>query len=237
MKLGVNVDHVATLRQARQGNDPDPVTAARVCERAGAYAIVMHLREDRRHIQDSDIFRAKAVLGIKFNLEMSLAPSVVKIALKLRPQQVTWVPEKRQEMTTESGLDLLSESSRFARSMEMFRRKKIEVSCFIDPDPKQIILAKKLGAGAVEFHTGLYANQKTKRGVQRQLARLRLAVDLARQAGLVAHAGHGLDYQNVAAIARISGLKELNIGYSIISRAVWVGLETAVKEMNALIRS
>ena len=235
MKLGVNVDHVATLRQARLGKDPDPVLAAWICQTAGAHAVVMHLREDRRHIQDADLFKAKETLKIKLNLEMSLAPSIVKIAARLGPAQITLVPEKRQEMTTERGLNLLSEKTRLMRSMEIFRKKKIEVSCFIDPDPKQIAMAKKLGADAVEFHTGTYADQKTERGFQKELGRLTLAVRLARESGLVAHAGHGLDYQNVVAITRINGIEELNIGYSIVTRALWVGLEKAVKEMIGLI--
>ena len=175
MKLGINVDHVATLRQARRGKDPDPVLAARVCQTAGAHAVVMHLREDRRHIQVADVFKAKETLKIKLNLEMSLAPSIVKIAARLGPPQVTLVPEKRKEMTTESGLNLLSEQNRLRRSMEIFRKKKIEVSYFIDPEPEQIDRAKKLGADAVEFHTGAYANQRTERGVQKELSRLRLA--------------------------------------------------------------
>jgi len=236
MKLGVNVDHVATLRQARQGKEPDPVIAAKICQNAGACAVVMHLREDRRHIQDADIFRAKEILKIKLNLEMSLAPSIVKIAARLRPQQVTLVPEKRKEMTTESGLNLLSEKARLRRSMEIFRKKKIEVSYFIDPDPKQVDEAKQLGADAVEFHTGTYANQQTERGIQKELSRLRFAVQIARQAGLAVHAGHGLDYQNVIAITKIDGFEELNIGYSIVTRALWVGFERAVKEMMELIK-
>ncbi len=236
MKLGINVDHVATLRQARRGKDPDPVLAARICQNAGAHAVVMHLREDRRHIQTSDVFKVKEILKIKLNLEMSLAPSVVKIAARLRPQQVTLVPEKRQEMTTESGLNLFSEKARLVRSMEIFRKKKIEVSYFIDPDPKQIAMAKRLGADAVEFHTGTYANQRTERGIQKELGRLRLAVRLARERGLVAHAGHGLDYHNVVVISKIRGIDELNIGYSIVTRALWVGFEKAVKEMMALIK-
>ncbi|OIO39190.1 MAG: pyridoxine 5'-phosphate synthase [Candidatus Omnitrophica bacterium CG1_02_46_14] len=235
MKLGVNIDHVATLRQARHGKDPDPILAAKFCEKAGAHSVVMHLREDRRHIQTVDVFNVKKILKIKLNLEMSLAPSVVRIAEKLCPDQVTLVPEKRREMTTESGLNLFSERTRLERSMEIFHKKNIEVSCFIDPDPKQIILAKKLGANAVEFHTGPYANEISKAGVERELERLRRGVRLAREMGLIAHAGHGLDYQNVKPITNIQGIEELNIGYSIVTQALWVGLETAVLEMLRLI--
>ncbi len=236
MKLGVNVDHVATLRQARRGKEPDPVNAAKICEKVGAHSIVMHLREDRRHIQDSDLFKVKKVLKIKLNLEMSLAPSIVKIAAELRPDQVTLVPEKREEMTTESGLNLLSEKSRLVRCMEIFRKKKIEVSCFIDPDPKQIAMAKKIGADAVEFHTGTYSEQRSAQGTRRELDRLKKAVRLAQDAGLDAHAGHGLDYKNVIAVTKIKGIDELNIGYSIVIRALWVGFENAVKEMMELIK-
>lgn len=237
MRLGVNVDHIATVRQARLGTDPDPVSAAQICQKAGAHAVVMHLREDRRHIQDADVFRARAILKIKLNLEMSLAPSIVKLAARLEPGQVTLVPEKRREMTTESGLNLSSERTRLARSMEIFRKKKITVSLFIDPNPRQIALAKKLGVDAVEFHTGTYANQTDSRRAEEELARLRSAVHCAREAGLVAHAGHGLDYQNVAAVAKIKGIEELNIGFSIVARALWVGFEAAVKEMLELIKT
>ena len=235
MKLGVNVDHVATLRQARKSEAPDPVAAAKICQKTGAHAVVMHLREDRRHIQDSDVFRAKEALRIKFNLEMSLASSIVKFATRLKPRQVTLVPEKRQEMTTESGLNLLSEENRLRRTLDIFKSNKIEVSLFINPDPRQIEMAGRLGAQAVEFHTGTYAHQKTIRGIQKELERLKRAVRQAGQLGLVAHAGHGLDYHNVSAIAKIKGLEELNIGYSIVTRALWVGFEKAVKEMIELI--
>ena len=235
MKLGVNVDHVATLRQARKSGAPDPVAAAKICQKAGAHAVVMHLREDRRHIQDSDIFRAQEVLKIKFNLEMSLAPSIVKIATRLKPRQVTLVPEKRQEMTTESGLNLLSEENRLRRTLDIFKSNKIEVSLFINPDPRQIEMAGRLGAQAVEFHTGTYAYQKSIRGTQKELERLKRAVRQAGQLGLVVHAGHGLDYHNVSAVTKIQGIEELNIGYSIVTRALWVGFEVAVKEMAELI--
>jgi pyridoxine 5-phosphate synthase len=236
VKLGVNVDHVATLRQARKGIVPDPVWAAGICQKAGAHAVVMHLREDRRHIQDKDLFRAKEVLKIKLNLEMSLAPEIVRIALTLRPEQVTLVPERRKEMTTESGLNLFSEKERVKRALDGFKRKNILASLFIDPDPKQIDLARELKADAVEFHTGAYANQETALGFKDELRRLRSAVTKAGTLGLVAHAGHGLDYQNVRAVAKIKGLAELNIGYSIVTRALCVGLERAVGEMLGLIQ-
>lgn len=236
LKLGVNVDHVATLRQARGGVSPDPVEAALVCQKAGAHSIVMHLREDRRHIQDRDVFRAKKKLRIKFNLEMSIAPSIVDVALKVRPDQVTLVPERRQERTTEGGLDLYKKRVWLARCVDRFQKKKIDVSFFIDPDDRQIVEARRLGAGAIELHTGDYADAVTRADAKKEWERLYRAAVFARQLGLVTHAGHGLDYKNVAAMKKIKGLEELNIGYSIVTRAVWVGLEQAVKEMLKAIR-
>jgi pyridoxine 5-phosphate synthase len=236
LKLGVNVDHVATLRQARAGVFPDPVEAALICQKAGAHSIVMHLREDRRHIQDDDVFRAKKKLKIKFNLEMSIAPEIVDIALRVRPDQVTLVPERRQERTTEGGLDLYKKRAWLARCVERFRKKRIDVSFFIDPDDKQIVEARRLGVGAIELHTGDYANARTVSEVRKEWDRLYRAAIFARQLGLVTHAGHGLDLKNVGAMKKIKGLEELNIGYSIVTRAVWVGLEQAVKEMLKAIR-
>ncbi|MBI4431917.1 MAG: pyridoxine 5'-phosphate synthase [Candidatus Omnitrophica bacterium] len=236
MKLGVNVDHVATLRQARGGRTPDPVEAARLCEKVGAHSIVMHLREDRRHIQDEDLFRAQKSLSIKLNLEMSIAPSVVKVARRLRPDQVTLVPEKRMERTTEGGLDLSRKKEALKRVIRGLEAKNVEVSLFIDPDARQIETAKALAAPAVEFHTGDYANAASAGAIQKELKRLDKAVRLAGEYGIKAHAGHGLDYHNVKAIRRIKGLEELNIGYSIVCRAVWVGWENAVQEMLDLIR-
>ena len=236
LKLGVNVDHVATLRQARGEKDPDPVGAALVCQKAGAHAIVMHLREDRRHIQDADLFRAKRLLSIKFNLEMSVAPSIVGIAARLAPEQATLVPEKRRERTTEGGLDLFQKKAALRRSIETLKRKKILVSLFIDPDLRQLGEAARIGADAVEFHTGDYANQSTEAGVVREWKRLGRVVQAARELGITAHAGHGLDYQNVRRIVKLKGLEELNIGYSIVTRAVWVGLDRAVREMLELLR-
>ncbi|MGH7197370.1 MAG: pyridoxine 5'-phosphate synthase [Candidatus Omnitrophota bacterium] len=236
LRLGVNVDHVATLRQARGGKDPDPVEAAKICEKAGAHSIVMHLREDRRHIQDADLFRAKRSLAIKFNLEMSIAPSIVKIAARLRPEQATLVPEKRRERTTEGGLDLFKKKAALRRSVETLKQKKILVSLFIDPDLRQLEEAAGIGADAVEFHTGDYANQRTEAGFFREWKRLGRAVQAARERGITAHAGHGLDYRNVKRIVKIKGLEELNIGYSIVTRSVWVGLDRAVREMRGLLR-
>ena len=235
MKLGVNVDHVATLRQARRGNEPDPVEAARICERAGANSIVMHLREDRRHIQDRDLFRAKEVLSIKLNLEMAAVPSIVTIALKLQSNQVTLVPEKRKEQTTESGLDLFRNPLALQKIIDRFKEKGILVSLFIDPDRRQIEQAKRFQADAVEFHTGPYANAKNGPAAEKELGRLNKATTLARAIRLIPHAGHGLDYKNVRPLKKIAGLDELNIGYSIVSRALWVGLERAIHEMLELV--
>ncbi|MBI3252774.1 MAG: pyridoxine 5'-phosphate synthase [Candidatus Omnitrophica bacterium] len=236
MKLGVNIDHVATLRQVRGGAWPDPAAAARICERAGAHAVVMHLREDRRHIQDEDLFRVQKAVSLKLNMEMSIAPSVVKTAMRLGPDQVTLVPEKRKERTTEGGLDLFKKPQTLRRVVEDFKKRGIEVSLFIDPDLKQIDGAKKLGVPAVEFHTGDYANQTSAPGAGRELLRLEKAVKAAGERGITPHAGHGLDYDNVKAVKKMEGLSELNIGYSIVCRAVWVGFENAVKEMLHLIQ-
>ncbi len=234
MLLGVNVDHVATLRNARGGSEPDPVRAALVCQKAGAHSIVMHLREDRRHIGDGDLFRAKDALKIRLNMEMSVAPGIVQVALKLKPHQATLVPEKRMERTTEGGLDVVKKASTVRRAIDALKARGVEVSLFIDPDPRHVELAKKYGADAVEFHTGDYANAK---GAAKKVefARLQRAVEYAGRALITAHAGHGLDYENVLALKKISGLVELNIGYSIITRSVWTGLDSAVREMKRLI--
>jgi len=236
LKLGVNIDHVATLRQARGGKDPDPAVAALVCQKAGADSIVMHLREDRRHIQDEDLFRVKRAIKIKLNLEMSIAPSIVHVATTLLPGQATLVPERRQERTTESGLNLFKNHRRLAHAVESLKKKKIEVSVFIDPDPRQVRRARGLGVEAVEFHTGVYANAVSKQARHKEWRRIKDAVDLADHLGLTAHAGHGLDYRNVSEIKKIKGINELNIGYSIVTEALWVGLEKAVRVMKALLK-
>ena len=232
----MNIDHVATLRQARGGFEPDVVRAAKTCERAGANSIVMHLREDRRHVQDRDLFRVKNGIAIRLNMEMSIAPSVVKVAKELRPHQVTFVPEKRRERTTESGLDLVSHEPRLHRAVSEFKERRVVVSLFIDADLRQVEKAMELEADAVEFHTGTYANAKGRQEISKELQRLRRGVLFARELGLTAHAGHGLDTHNVREIVRIKGLEELNIGYSLIVRSLWVGLENAVKEMKALLK-
>lgn len=245
MKLGVNIDHVATLRQARlpkgqyvTGSSvyPDPVDAVRVCRKAGADSIVMHLREDRRHIQDRDMDRVRRMPSVRLNMEMSIAPSVMAVALKLRPHQATLVPERRQEQTTESGLNVLGNEIAIGRVIAQLKKRGIEVSLFVDPQAKQIAKSHELGAQAVELHTGTYANQKTAQGHRKELKRLVEAAEFARSLELISHAGHGLDYQNVKPIVKSGMFVELNIGYSIVSRAVWVGLDQAVREMKELVK-
>jgi pyridoxine 5-phosphate synthase len=236
MRLGVNIDHVATVRQARRGLCPDPVEAARACERAGADSIVCHLREDQRHIQDRDVATLLKRISTRLNLEMSIAPEIVEVALRLAPDQVTLVPERRQELTTEGGLDVIRLARRLARVVRQFHTRGIGVSLFIDPVFSQVAAAAKTGAQIVELHTGRYANARTSGRRARELAALRRAARHARSLGLAVAAGHGLDYRNVKAVVGIPEIEELNIGFSIIARALFVGLERAVREMNTLLR-
>lgn len=235
MKLGVNIDHIATLRQQRGGDHPDPLEAARICKRSGAHCVVMHLREDRRHIQDADLFRVRRYVPIRLNLEMAVMPSVTRVALRLRPDQVTLVPEKRRERTTESGLDLFRRTAVIRHFMRQCDKRGITVSLFIDPDARQVRKAAQLEASAIEIHTGAYAEAPGPKCAA-ELRKIRAAVDLGRKLGLKVHAGHGLDYDNVRAITGIRGIDELNIGYSIVTRAVWVGFEKAVRQMKTLIQ-
>jgi len=236
LRLGVNVDHVATLRQARGGRRPDPVEAALEAERSGADSIVCHLREDRRHIQDRDVYELRRRLRIPLNLEMALAPEIVRIALRIRPDQVTLVPERRAELTTEGGLDVRAGEARIGRAVEQFRRRGIAVSLFINPDPLQVEAAARTEASLVELHTGEYA--EAPRGRRwRELARIARAARAARRAGLAVAAGHGLDYDNVSAVAALPEVEELNIGHSIIGRALWTGLGRAVREMKRLMNA
>jgi len=236
-KLGVNIDHVATLRQARRGFEPDPIEAALACLKAGADSIVAHLREDRRHIQDRDVYALrKAISKKKFNLEMSIDPGIIDIALDVKPDQVTLVPERRQELTTEGGLDVVRQYKRIEKAVEQFNRKKIAVSLFIAADRKQIDASRALGVAAIEIHTGVYADAKT---LQTRLKEIKKIAEMSRYAhglGLVVNAGHGLNYTNTQAIVRIPEIQELNTGHSIIARAVSVGLAKAVEEMVQLIK-
>lgn len=235
-KLGVNIDHVATVRQARRGLEPDPVAAALLCLRNGAHSIVAHLREDRRHIQDADVYALRKVVRNNFNLEMSIHPSVVKVALAVRPDQVTLVPERRMELTTEGGLDVVSNIRKLAQVVEQFQALGIVVSMFIASDRRQIDACTKLNVEAIEIHTGAYADAKTALVRLREFKKIQQAAKYAHRQGLIVNAGHGLNYENTAVIARIPEMEELNIGHSVISRAITVGLSMAVKEMVKLCR-
>jgi pyridoxine 5-phosphate synthase len=235
-KLGVNIDHVATLREARKGLVPDPVEAALACEKAGCDSIVCHLREDRRHINDKDVKRLRMAVGTRLNLEMSVAEEVVGIACRIGPDQATLVPEKRQEITTEGGLDVVKFQRRVRDVVARLQDKGIEVSLFIDPSLSQIDASYKAGARIIEFHTGEYANAASRASEKRELDILKRAVKHALLSGIEVNAGHGLNYENTKAVAGIKGMHELNIGHSIISRAIFVGLGRAVKEMVELAR-
>ena len=237
MRLYVNIDHVATVRQARRTDEPDPVRAAVLAELGGAHGITVHLREDRRHIQDRDVRLLMETARTGLNLELAAHSEILDLACELGPLQATLVPEKREEVTTEGGLDLGNEENRVAMAQALARLKSagIRTSLFIDPDPETVLQSRDLGADAVELHTGEYANARGKdRGVE--LRRLARAARKGREEGLSVHAGHGLTYENVVPVAAVSEIEELNIGHSIVSRAVLVGLERAVGEMWELIR-
>ena len=233
--LNVNIDHVATVRQARKTIEPDPVWAAVQCELAGANGITVHLRQDRRHICDRDVKLLKETVACKFNLEMSMAEPIVKIAEEIKPDQVTLVPEKRAELTTEGGLDCFKNKQRLYEVVKRMHKKGILVSTFIVPDEKQIIASAETGCDAVELHTGMYANAGTQRTVKKRLNDLKNGKDIAMEHKLVVHAGHGLTYRNIGPVAAIEDLCEFNIGHSIIARAVFVGLKQATSEMIQLI--
>lgn len=231
--LGVNIDHVATLRQARLGRDPDPVHAALAAEMAGADSITLHLREDRRHIQDADVRTLRVLLGTPMNLEMAVTEEMLEIACQVRPAYACLVPEKRQELTTEGGLDVAGEPGRVAEALKRLAASGVRASVFIDPDPRQLEYAARAAARAVELHTGAYAGAgAADRG--RELERLVNCARLGAHLGLQVHAGHGLDYHNVQPVAAIAEIVELNIGHAIVARAVFVGLAAAVREMKAL---
>ena len=234
-KLGVNIDHIATLRQARGGIEPDPIESVLVCEKAGCDSIVAHLREDRRHINDRDVIELRKIIDTRFNLEMSINPEIVDIALRIGPDQVTLVPEKRQELTTEGGLSVVKYKKKLARITELFRKKGIDVSVFIGTDKKEIRAAIYIGIGTIEIHTGEYSLAKDKKSADREFKKIKSATEYAISKGLIVNAGHGLNYTNVKRIADIKGINELNIGHSIISRAVFTGLKNAVAEMKRLI--
>lgn len=234
-KLGVNIDHIASIRELRRGIEPDPVFAALICEAAGAQAIVVHLREDRRHIKERDLNILRKVVRTKLNLEMSAARDIVEIACKVKPDQATLVPEKRQELTTEGGLDVAANLKKIKEVSAKLRKKGIVVSLFVDPDKRQIDAAKKALVEMIELHTGRYAEAKNKKQEDKYFKELEMATAYARNKGLTVNAGHGLNYENASRVARIKGMEELNIGYSIICRACFVGLYKAVREMRQLI--
>jgi pyridoxine 5-phosphate synthase len=230
IKLGVNIDHVATLRQARMGRAPDVIAAAKICEMAGAHQITVHLRQDRRHIQDRDVELLREVLLIRLNLEMGATDEIIGIAHRIKPDVVCLVPENRQEVTTEGGLDVASQQTRLREVVEGFNADGIEVSMFIDPEARQIDASAATGAKYVELHTGCYANAKGG-AVDEELERLFAAAAHAQSAGLIVNAGHGLTVRNLAPVAEIPGLHEVNIGHDIMARALFIGLEDAVGEI------
>ncbi|MBN2577830.1 MAG: pyridoxine 5'-phosphate synthase [Pirellulales bacterium] len=233
--LGVNIDHVATVRQARRTYEPDPVWAAALAELGGADGITLHLREDRRHIADRDLRILRETVTVKLNLEMACNDEIVEIACKTKPDQATLVPERREEITTEGGLDLCRQREKVAAVVRRLEEAGVPVSLFLDPDPRQIEEAARLKVQAVELHTGRYAEARPGPAQLAELENLQAVAAVVRQSGLVLHAGHGLTYRNVIPVARIAEMHELNIGHSIVARAIMVGLETAVREMKRLV--
>ncbi len=236
IRLGVNIDHVATVRQARRAAEPDPVAAAVLALLGGADGITLHLREDRRHIQDRDVRQLRSVVTSRLNLEMAAVNAIADIACEVKPDEATLVPERREELTTEGGLDVIAHEKAVARVVERLRGAGIEVSLFLDPDARQIEIAHQLGVQAVEIQTARYSEAKTAAARERELAALRAAAEYARDRGLHVHLGHGLNYSNVQAVVALPGIEELNIGHSIVSRAVLVGMERAVRDMKEAIR-
>jgi len=237
-KLGVNIDHVATVRQARKANEPDPVWAATLAELGGADGIVIHLREDRRHIQDRDLRLLLETVAVPINLELACVDEVLAIAVEARPREAMLVPERREEVTTEGGLDVVGGREKLARAIDQLKEAGIGVSLFLDPDPAQIETGIALGADIIELHTGAYANATLTGGHGKsELESLKIASRQIRQAGLALHAGHGLTYRNVKPVAAIEGMQMLNIGHTIVARAIMVGLEQAVRDMKRLIET
>jgi pyridoxine 5-phosphate synthase len=235
IRLGINVDHVATLRQARLAEAPDPVEAALLAEKAGADGITVHLREDRRHIQDRDVALLRQKIRTKLNLEMAVTDEMVRKAQEIVPDDACFVPERREELTTEGGLDVITHRERIREAIERLSEKGVRVSLFVDPEADQIEASYEAGAHGVEIHTGQYCNSRIDRALE--LRDVLLAASLAQGLGLEVHAGHGLDYENVGPIAAVPEIVELNIGHSIVARAVLVGMEQAVREMKALLKS
>jgi len=236
IRLGVNIDHVATLRQVRRAVEPDPVAAAVLALLGGADGITVHLREDRRHIQERDLRLLRPVVTNRLNLEMAAVQSIADLACEIKPDEATLVPERREELTTEGGLDAVTHEKAIERIVKQLHAAGIEVSLFLDPDPRQIEIARLLGVRAVEIQTARYSEAKTPAERQRELDALHQAAEFALERGLQVHMGHGLNYQNVQAVAAIRGVEELNIGHSIVARAVLVGMEQAVRDMKDAIR-
>ena len=235
MRLAINIDHIATLRNARGGNDPDPVKAALLCEEAGAVGIVCHLREDRRHIKDDDVRRLRSLVKKKLDLEMAATEEIIGIALKTKPDLVTLVPERRQELTTEGGLNVVAHQKYLGEVVQRFRKHDIPVSLFIDPTDAQVRASGDIGSDMIEIHTGEYAEAKTESERKKQFQRIQEAAGLGKSLKLGVNAGHGLDYENVAAVAAIREIDEMSIGHAVVVRALFVGLEQAVREMVKLV--
>jgi pyridoxine 5-phosphate synthase len=235
-RLMVNIDHVATLREARGINYPDPVYAAGIVEMAGASGIIVHLREDRRHIKDRDVLILRDVVRTKLNLEMSATPEMVEIACDVKPDMITLVPEKRKELTTEGGLDVVNFSDKLQKAIEKVHEKGIKVSLFIDPVETQITAAHRMNADMIEIHTGAYSDAKSDRVREKEFKKVVSSVIMGKKLGLGVNAGHGLHYHNVREIAALKEIDELSIGHSIIARAVFVGLDRAVRDMLELMR-
>jgi len=234
MDLGVNIDHVATLRQARGTTYPDPVAAALICEANGADLITLHLREDRRHISDHDVFRMREAIATRMNLEMAVTEEMKQIALSVKPDDICLVPEKRQEITTEGGLNVADQAASLEPFIDTLQSAGIRVSLFIDPDESQIVASHAVGASVIELHTGAYAEARSAPQVSAELSRLEIAVKIAEDHGFRVNAGHGLNYENVEPIVGIRSIKELNIGHAIISEALFAGLAGAVRRMREL---
>jgi pyridoxine 5-phosphate synthase len=236
MRLCINIDHIATLRQARRESEPDPVTAASICEIAGADGIVFHLREDRRHITDRDVYLLKQTVKTKLDFEMAATDEMIKIACEIKPYMSTLVPEKREELTTEGGLNLSENEMRISEAIDKLKSAGIKTSVFIEPDPHSVDLALEFGADMIEIHTGKFASLKKPDEIINELEKIKHTAKMAKELGLGVNAGHGLNYYNITAIANIYEIDEVSIGHSIISRAVFTGLENAVKDMIQIIR-
>ncbi len=235
-KLNVNIDHVATLRQQRLGREPSTFKAAKIVEASGAAGITIHLREDRRHIQDFDVYGIRKFIKTKLNLEMAVSRDVVAVALKVKPHWVTLVPEKRQELTTEGGLDVYGQKKKLKAIVKIFHEKKILVSMFVDPDQKQVKASAEIGADFIEIHTGTYADALTQTAVDKEFLKIKEAAVTAKLLGLRINAGHGLNYENVGRLRKLGIIEEFSIGHSIISEAIFTGLNTAVRKMIRLVK-